>query len=99
MLLENVWLCAFIQIVFFATLQAQAPGDGSPICQNAPFIKPPYPSNIVPLMDFYDYSDLTATLGGPWNALDVDGDTRTVSVLTVVRYHSGVLRQATRNFY
>ena len=79
MLSKNVWLCASIQIALFATLHAQAPGDGTSICQNSPF-----PSNIVPLMDSYDYVDLIA-MGGRWSTLDVDGDTRTVSVLTVVR--------------
>ena len=84
MLSENVWLCASIQIALFATLQAtQAPGDGSSECQNPPFIKTPFPSNIAPLMDSYDYLDLR---GGLWSTLDVDGDMRTVSVLTVVRY-------------
>eukprot|EP00731_Ephydatia_muelleri_P014459 Em0008g179a len=78
MLLENVWLCASIQIALFATLQAtQAPGDGSSECQNPPFIKTPFPSNIVTLMDSYDYLYLTAAVGGPWSTLDVDGDTRT----------------------
>ena len=86
MLSENVWLCVSIQIALFATLQAtQAPGDGSSICQNPPFTKTPFPSNIAPLMDSYDYLFLTVALGGPWSTLDVDGDTRTVSVLTVVR--------------
>ena len=79
MLSENVWLCASIQIALFATLQAQAPGDGSSDCQNPPFIKTPFPSNIVPLMDSYDYSNVTVALGGPWSTLDIDGDTRTVS--------------------
>eukprot|EP00731_Ephydatia_muelleri_P014465 Em0008g185a len=77
MLSENVWLCASIQIALFATLQAQAPGDGSSICQNSPFIKTPFPSNIVTLMDSYDYLDLTVAKGGRWSTLDVDGDTRT----------------------
>ena len=86
MLSENVWLCVSIQITLFATLHAQAPGDGSSICQNSQaFIQSPFPSNIVPLMDSYDYVDLIA-MGGRWSTLDVDGDTRTVSVLTVVRY-------------
>ena len=86
MLMENVWLCVSTQIALFATLQAtQAPGDGSSECQNPPFIKTPFPSNIASLMDSYDYLDLTVALGGPWSTLDVDGDTRTVSVLTVVR--------------
>ena len=85
MLLENVWLCASIQIALFVMLQAQAPGDGSSICQNPPFTKTPFPSNIVTQMDSYDYIELVA-VGGPWSTLDVDGDTRTVSVLTLVRY-------------
>ena len=84
MLSENVWLCASIQIALFAMLQAQAPGDGSSICQNPPFIQSPFPSNIVTLMDSYDYLELVA-MGGPWSTLDVDRDNRTVSVLTVVR--------------
>ena len=37
-------------------------------------------------MDSFDYVDLTVARGGPWNTLNIDGDTRTVSVLTVVRY-------------
>ena len=76
-------------VVLLACLKlssTQSPGDGSSICQNEPFIKPPYPSNIVPLMDSYDYVDLRASEGGPWNTMDVDGDTQTVSVPTVVRY-------------
>eukprot|EP00731_Ephydatia_muelleri_P014452 Em0008g172a len=76
---ENVWLCVSIQIALFATLQAtQAPGDGSSECQNPPFIKTPFPSNIVMLMDSYDYLYLTVVVGGPWSTLDVDGDTRTI---------------------
>ncbi|KAL5491924.1 hypothetical protein EMCRGX_G017299 [Ephydatia muelleri] len=77
MLSENVWLCVSIQIALFVTLQAQAPGDGSSECQNPPFTKTPFPSNIVTLMDSYDYLYLTVAVGGPWSTLDVDGDTRT----------------------
>eukprot|EP00731_Ephydatia_muelleri_P014453 Em0008g173a len=67
-----------VTIALFATLQAtQAPGDGSSECQNPPFIKTPFPSNIVTLMDSYDYLYLTVAVGGPWSTLDVDGDTRT----------------------
>eukprot|EP00731_Ephydatia_muelleri_P014483 Em0008g203a len=78
MLSENVWLCVSIQIALFATLQAtQAPGDGSSECQNPPFTKTAFPSNMVSLMDSYDYLFLTVALGGPWSTLDVDGDART----------------------
>ena len=99
----DTYIVLCIQVTFLATLQAQAPGDGSPTCQNAPFTKPPYPSNIVPLMDSYDYLELTVAMGGPWNTLDVDGDTRTVSALTVVRYFIGHCRRdnvsAASDFY
>nr|BAA81719.3 protein tyrosine kinase [Ephydatia fluviatilis] len=78
MLSENVWLCASIQIVLFATLQAQAPEDGSDTCRNPPFTKPPFPSNIVPLLDSYDYLGLLGTMG-TWKTQDVDGDSRTWS--------------------
>ena len=83
MLSENVWLCASIQIVLFATLQAQAPEDGSDTCRNPPFTKSPFPSNIVPLLDSYDYLGLLGAMR-TWNTLDVDGDSRTVSVLTAL---------------
>ena len=57
----------------------QSPGDGSSICQNPPFTKAPFPSNTVPLMDSYDYTDLIA-MGGPWNTLNIDGDATDVNI-------------------
>ena len=64
----------------------QSPGDGSSICQNPPFTKAPFPSNIVPLMDSYDYVDLTAALGGPWSTLDIDGDINGVNIMQLTIY-------------
>ena len=72
-------LSTSIQIaILFAWVKAQAPGDGTAICQMAPFIKTPFSSNIVPLMDSYDYVQLLPQ--GTWSSLDVDGDGYTVSV-------------------
>ena len=77
-----ILLFTSIQIaLLFAWVKAQAPGDGAPTCQMAPFIKTPFTSNIVPLMDSYDYVQLLSSPSlGTWNSLDVDGDGNTVSV-------------------
>eukprot|EP00731_Ephydatia_muelleri_P014460 Em0008g180a len=64
----------------------QSPGDGSSECQNPPFTKTPFPSNIVPLMDSYDYIELTAAMGGPWNTLNIDGDTNAVNIMQLTTY-------------
>ena len=68
-----------VQIVLSTLVNAQAPGDGSTICQGATFTKPPFANNIIPLMDSYDYTKLLVA-PATWSALDVDRDTRTVSV-------------------
>ena len=82
MLSSNGWLCTSIQIaLLFAWVKAQAPGDGVATCQMGPFIKTPFTSNIVPLMDSYDYEQLLSSpTPGTWNSLDVDRDGNTVSV-------------------
>ena len=79
---KNVWLYICIQIVLSTLVNAQAPGDGSTICQSSTFAKPPFANNIVPLMDSFDYLKLlgSAAAAPTWSSLDVDGDTRTVCV-------------------
>ena len=79
---KNVCLYTCVQIVLSTLVNAQAPGDGSTICQSATFAKTPFANNIVPLMDSFDYLKLlgSAAAAPTWSSLDVDGDTRTVSV-------------------
>ena len=65
---------------------AQAPGDGANLCLSAQFAKDPYPpqfaTNVVPLMDSYDYQTLLTSPPpgmGTWRGVNVDGDSHYVS--------------------
>ena len=77
-------ILSFLLLAVLKLLSAQAPGDGAATCQMEPFIKTPFTSNIVPLMNSYDYVQLLSSpTPGTWNSLDVDGDGHTVSVAEV----------------